>query len=257
MNQDLAPKVNIARVGISNTSTEDVIRIFNEVIEAGKKIRVCVTPANCIVWGHKNERLRNIYNEADLTLCDGVPVLWASKFLGTPVKERITGLDLLPKYIEECYIKEHSFFLLGAKPGVGEALAKKMTGKYPGIKIVGMYSPPFADAFSDAENAKMIQVINAAKPDVLWVSLTAPKQDYWIAEHLHELNVHIAIGVGGAFEVTAGLIKRAPGFMQKMGLEWLFRFLKEPKRLFRRYVVEAPAFLPLVFRQKFSRKPSP
>ena len=111
VNQDLAPKVNIARVGISNTSTKDVIRIFNEVIEAGKKIRVCVTPANCIVWGHKNERLRNIYNEADLTLCDGVPVLWASKFLGTPVKERITGLDLLPKYIEECYKRGHSFFL--------------------------------------------------------------------------------------------------------------------------------------------------
>lgn len=252
MNEALAQKVNIAEVGISNVSMAEVINIFNDCIDNNKKIRVCVTPVNCIIWANKNEDLKNIYNQADLTLCDGVPIRWASKFLGTPLKERITGLDLFPQYIKECYNKGYSFFLLGAREGGGTMLQKQLNEKYPGIKIAGVYSPPYADTFSTEENAKMIKLINDVKPNVLWVSLTAPKQDYWIARNLNDLNVNIAIGVGGAFEVTAGLIKRAPKFMQKLGLEWFFRFIKEPKRLFKRYILEAPAFIPLIIKQKFS-----
>jgi N-acetylglucosaminyldiphosphoundecaprenol N-acetyl-beta-D-mannosaminyltransferase len=107
-----------------------------------------------------------------------------------------------------------------------------------------------ADTFSDAENQKMIDLINNVKPNILWVSLTAPKQDFWIAAHLDQLDVNIAIGIGGAFEVAAGLIQRAPVWMQKAGLEWLFRFLKEPKRLFNRYFREAPLFFPIIIKQK-------
>jgi N-acetylglucosaminyldiphosphoundecaprenol N-acetyl-beta-D-mannosaminyltransferase len=159
-------------------------------------------------------------------------------------------LDLLPEFARIASEKNYSFFLLGAKEGVGQALANSLKRRYPKLDIAGVYSPPFAERFSDEENKKMIEMINILKPNVLWVSLTAPKQDHWIFEHLGRLNVNIAIGVGGAFEVSAGLIKRAPKWMQKSGLEWFYRFLQEPTRLFKRYFVEAPRFIPLIICQK-------
>jgi N-acetylglucosaminyldiphosphoundecaprenol N-acetyl-beta-D-mannosaminyltransferase len=108
--------------------------------------------------------------------------------------------------------------------------------------------------FSEEENQQMIQAINSVKPDILLVSLTAPKQDIWIAENLAKLDTHVAIGIGGAFEVAAGMIKRAPVWMQKAGLEWFYRFMQEPKRMFKRYFVEAPVFIPLIIQQKFSKR---
>jgi N-acetylglucosaminyldiphosphoundecaprenol N-acetyl-beta-D-mannosaminyltransferase len=251
--KNLVPKVNIAGVSISNISLTETIQLFNACIKQEQKIRVCVTPVNCLVWANKSQQLADLYNTADLVLCDGVPVIWASKLLSTPLKGRVTGLDLLPLYIEEAYKKGFSMFFLGAKEGVAAALAEKYRNDCPDIKINGVYAPPYADEFSEQENQKIISLINAAAPDILWVSLTAPKQDYWIQKNLDKINTNIAIGVGGAFEVTAGLIKRAPLWMQKMGLEWLFRFINEPKRLFKRYLVEAPEFIPLIIKQLFKK----
>lgn len=254
MNELTAPKVNIGGIGISNILFADVIHTFNTWINTNQKKRVCLTPVNCVVWANKNKNLRDLYNSADLTLCDGVPIIWASRFLGDKIKERVTGLDLLPRYIEECYKNKYSLFFLGAKPGIADNLKEKYETLYPGIKITGTYSPPFAEKFDKEENEKIIRLINFAKPDILWVSLTAPKQDYWIFEHLEKLQVKIAIGVGGAFEVTAGLIQRAPLYMQKNGLEWLYRFYKEPGRLFNRYFMEAPVFIPIVIKQLLKNK---
>ena len=249
MNELTAKKINIGGIGISNVYFKEVVGIFNKSIDSNTKRRVCVTPVNCIIWANKNSTLKEIYNSADLTLCDGVPVIWASKFLGKKIKERVTGLDLLPVYIEECYKRNYSMFFLGAQEGVAEQLKQKCEELYPGIKIKGIYTPPFAKKFTEEENLKMINLVNETNPDILWVSLSAPKQDYWISEHFDKLNAKIIIGVGGAFEVTAGLIKRAPVFLQKNGLEWFYRFYKEPLRLFKRYFVEAPVFLPIVLKQ--------
>ncbi len=255
MNELSAPKINIAGTGISNIDLQETIQLFDSWIESGLRKRVCVTPVNCVVWAANNATLQELYNTADLTLCDGVPLIWASSFLGNgKLKGRVTGLDLLPQYMAHAAKKGYSQFLLGAKEGVGEILKQSAEEKHPGINITGVYSPPFAEKFSEEENKKMIAMINEASPDILWVSLTAPKQDYWIAEHLHRLNVRIAIGVGGAFEVAAGLIPRAPVWMQRAGLEWLFRLYREPRRLYRRYVIEAPAFFPLIFKQKWKSK---
>lgn len=251
MNQSVAPKINIGGTGISQVSLNETMQLFDQWIKEGQKRRVCVTPVNCVVWAHTNPQLQELYNSADLTLCDGVPLIWASKFLGKGIlKSRVTGLDLLPGYIARCHQQGHSQFFLGAKEGVAEELRKQCEEKFPGIRISGVYSPPFAERFSEEENEKIIRLVNEAKPDILWVSLTAPKQDFWIQEHLHRLDVKVAVGVGGAFEVAAGLIDRAPVFMQKNGLEWLYRFYKEPRRLFRRYFIEAPAFFPIIFKQK-------
>ena len=247
-------KVNILGIQVSSITLPTLLNEFKDTIRLNSKASVCITPVNSILAANKNAVVKNIYNNATYTLCDGVPVLWASKFLGTPIAERITGLDLLPSLLPFCSENNFSLFFLGASPGVGLSLKAKAEQLYPGIQISGVYCPPFAEKFEQAENDKMISLINEAKPDFVLVSLTAPKQDIWIAENLQKLDIKICIGIGGAFEVMAGLAKRAPKWMHGAGLEWLFRLIQEPKRMYRRYLIEAPLFIPLVLRQKFSKK---
>jgi N-acetylglucosaminyldiphosphoundecaprenol N-acetyl-beta-D-mannosaminyltransferase len=247
-------KVHILGTPVSSLTMDELFRDWEAVIKEGKKTQVCITPVNSILAARATARVQEIYQHADYVLCDGVPVKWASKFLGDPIKERITGLDVLPRIFPFALQNDFSIFLLGASPGVAETLQKVMEVKHPGVKIVGTFVPPFRAEFSKEENEEMIEAINAVKPDILLVSLTAPKQDIWIAENLEKLNTHVAIGIGGAFEVAAGMIQRAPLWMQKSGLEWFYRFLQEPKRMFKRYFVEAPVFIPLIIQQKFSKR---
>jgi N-acetylglucosaminyldiphosphoundecaprenol N-acetyl-beta-D-mannosaminyltransferase len=244
------PKHNILGIQISSISMSNLLDDFAGLIRSSSKASVCITPVNSILAARKNAQVLAIYNNASYTLCDGVPVLWASRFLGTPIEQRITGLDLLPALLEFCAANNFSLFFLGASPGVGDALKAKAEQLHQSINIKGVYCPPFAAKFEKAENDKMIAAINAVKPDIVLVSLTAPKQDIWISENLEYLDTKIAIGIGGAFEVTAGLINRAPVWMQKAGLEWFYRFTQEPKRMFKRYFIEAPVFIPLVILQK-------
>lgn len=247
----LRDRVNILDVEVSRYDIQETIQQFSEAIEQGRKLRVSVTPVNCVLWAYRDENLKQIYNSADLATADGVPLIWASRFLGSPIRGRVTGLDLLPEFSGIAAVKGYRFFFLGAAEGVAKQLAERLKRLNPGLEITGTYSPPFTDQFTDEENDKMVAMVNASNADVLWVSLTAPKQDYWIAEHFDRLNVSVAIGVGAAFDVVAGNIKRAPVWMQKAGLEWLFRLLQEPRRLAKRYLVEAPQFLPLIVKQKW------
>jgi N-acetylglucosaminyldiphosphoundecaprenol N-acetyl-beta-D-mannosaminyltransferase len=247
-------KVDILGTPVSSLTMDELFSDWESVIQQGQKSQVCITPVNSILAARATARVQTIYKNADFVLCDGVPVKWASEFLGTPIKERITGLDVLPRIFPFALKNDFSIFLLGASPGVAEKLQAKMEAKHPGVQIVGTFVPPFRVVFSEEENLEMINAINALKPDILLVSLTAPKQDIWIAENLAELNTHLAIGIGGAFEVAAGMIKRAPAWMQKTGLEWFYRFLQEPKRMFKRYFVEAPVFIPLIIQQKISTR---
>jgi len=244
-------KVNILGVQISSITNDDLLATFKQHILHKQKKQVCITPVNSVLAAVKSEQVKTIYNNADYVLCDGMPLKWASSFLNTPIKERITGLDLLPNLVELCSKNDFSIFLLGASPGVGDKLKDIILNQYPQAKIVGVYVPPFMTAFTADENYNMISAVNAASPDVLLVSLTAPKQDIWIANNKDALNATLLVGIGGAFEVMAGLAKRAPKWVQKAGLEWLYRFIQEPKRLFRRYFIEAPLFIPLIIKQKW------
>jgi len=248
LNSDFIP---IITVNISKDNLIDTINKFIDFIKKNQKRRICVIPVNNIIATRRDKNLYKIYNTSDMNLPDGIPLIWASKFLGNPISGRVTGLDLLPQFSKVAAEKGFTFFLLGAKEGVAKKLSEELISKYPALKVLGYYSPPYSDKFSYEENQKIIHMINSLKPNVLWVSLTAPKQDIWIYENFDKLQINIAIGVGGAFEVTAGLIKRAPIWMQKNGLEWFYRFLQEPRRLFKRYFIEAPKFIPLVILQKF------
>lgn len=247
-------RVNILGTEVSRYNLRETIELMSDAIQTQKKLRIAVTPVNCLLWARKNRRLREIYNSAGIVTADGVPVVWASKLLKKPIRGRVTGLDLLPEFAKLAASKNFSFFFLGAAEGVGERLSTSLQEKHPGLKIAGTYSPPFAIQFSREENQRIIEKINRSKADVLWVSLTAPKQDYWIANHFDKLDVSVAIGVGAAFDVVAGNIKRSPKWMQKWGLEWFYRLIQEPKRLSRRYLLEAPFFLPLIIKQAFQKK---
>jgi N-acetylglucosaminyldiphosphoundecaprenol N-acetyl-beta-D-mannosaminyltransferase len=247
-------KVNILGVQISSISNNNLLEAFTQHILHKQKKQICITPVNSVMAAIKSDQVKNIYNNADYVLCDGVPLKWAASFLNTPIAERITGLDLLPNLVALCAKNDFSIFLLGASPGVGDKLKDIILTKYPHARVVGVYVPPFMPVFDAAENKKMVDAVNAASPDVLLVSLTAPKQDIWVANNKDALNATLMVGIGGAFEVMAGLANRAPKWVQKAGLEWLYRFIQEPKRLFRRYFIEAPLFIPLIIKQKWGNR---
>lgn len=250
----MGDRVHILGTKVSRYDLQETVRLMSDAIQNRKKLRMAVTPVNCILWARKNERLREIYNSADIVTADGVPVVWASRMLKEPIRGRVTGLDLLPEFAKEAASKNYSFFFLGASEGVADSLAEALKNRYPDLEIAGTYSPPFAVRFSKEENERIVRMVNRSNADVLWVSLTAPKQDYWIARHFDKLNVSIAIGVGAAFDVVAGNVRRSPAWMQKWGLEWLYRLIQEPRRLARRYLLEAPLFIPLILNQAFQIK---
>jgi N-acetylglucosaminyldiphosphoundecaprenol N-acetyl-beta-D-mannosaminyltransferase len=256
------PKVNILGTHINSIRNKELLEAFEQLILNWRSnpsiitgtTQVCITPTNSILAALKQPKVQAIFNAAEWVICDGVPVKWAADFLGTPIVERITGLDLLPDLIQLSHQKNFSVFLLGASPGVGEQLKNKIEAEYPNCMVKGIYVPPFMPVFTEEENQKILEAVNQSGADILLVSLTAPKQDIWIAEHKHLLQVPLSIGIGGAFEVMAGLVPRAPKWMHAAGLEWLYRLIQEPKRMYRRYLIEAPLFIPLIIRQKFSKK---
>ena len=243
----------IGGVQFNNLNREQLMNAVHEQVDSGKKCQVCFVPTNSIIAAHQQPDVKAVYNKADFVICDGVPIRWASKFLGTPLQERITGFDFLPLFVEACQQKKYSVYFLGAAPGVAEKLFLRYSILYPKLRTSGYYCPPMAKTFSKEENEKMVKMINHSGADVLFVSLTAPKQDIWIQEHLEYLNVKVAMGVGAAFNSELGYIKRAPQWMQSAGLEWFYRFLQEPSRLFKRYFIEAPLFIPLVLKQYFKQ----
>jgi N-acetylglucosaminyldiphosphoundecaprenol N-acetyl-beta-D-mannosaminyltransferase len=246
-------KRDILGIGFSNLSAAELFTHLDDGIGRGERRQLCFVPTNSILAARKNEAVMRAYQQADVVMCDGVPVYWASKFLSRPLKQRYTGFDFFPQFIAHAADKGYRIFLMGAKPGVADDLQKMYKAKFPAIKIKGVYSPPFAKEFSVDENNAMINMINESGTDVLFVSLTAPKQDLWIHQHLPQLNVKLAIGIGAAFDAENGKIKRAPLLMQQMGLEWFYRFLQEPRRLFKRYFLEAPVFILVVIKEKFKR----
>lgn len=185
-------------------------------------------------------------NSAALAVPDGVPVLWAARLLGTPLLDRVTGVDIVEHGAALAAEQGYRIYLLGAEPGVAEAAAAELRHRYPTLTIAGCYSPPVGP-FSAEEEAAMIERIRAARPEMLFVAFGAPRQDVWINRHLETLDVPVCVGVGGTFNFLAGRVPRAPAWMQRHGLEWAYRLSREPRRLWRRYLIEdLPVFLRIV-----------
>jgi N-acetylglucosaminyldiphosphoundecaprenol N-acetyl-beta-D-mannosaminyltransferase len=242
-------KVNLFGINLSNLYTHELEAIIHTTIKNKDKKHFSFTAVNALIDARKNNLLP-LYNKIDYVLADGKPLVWASKFLGTPIVERLTGLDFTPNILEIAHKHNYSVYFFGASPGIASKLEAFAKLKYPNFNSAGFYTPPFKPYFTQEDSVCFINEINQSKPDILLVSLTAPKQDIWVQENIHLLNTKVIMSVGGAFEVTAGIKSRSPKFMQKNGLEWFYRFLQDPKRLFKRYFIQAPLFFPLVIDQK-------
>ncbi|MFL6544337.1 MAG: WecB/TagA/CpsF family glycosyltransferase [Candidatus Udaeobacter sp.] len=206
---------------------------IEKMIASGRAHYVVTANVDFLVQARQDMELRRILIEADLALCDGTPLLWASRWLGNPLPERVAGADLVPRLIEIAALKEYRLFFLGGKPEVTAQAVGNLERQYPGLRVTG-YSPPFRPLL-EMPNADILRRIREAKPDVLLVSFGCPKAEKWMAMHYQSLGVPVVIGVGGTIDFLAGNLKRAPVWMQQSGVEWLFRLFQEPRRLARRY----------------------
>lgn len=243
-------KVDISGVSIDNISFGEAIEIIELLIKRGKGSYIVTPNVDHIVKLQKDIEFKQIYEEATLVLADGTPILWTAKLLGTPIKEKISGSDLFPKLCEIAAVKGYRLFFLGGREGAALKSAEILKYKYPNIQIVGVYSPPFGFENDKQENEKIAKMIKNRKPDILFVGLGAPKQEKWIYKNKDEYQAPVSIGIGVSFEFMSGMLKRAPKWMQYSGLEWFWRFVMEPKRLWKRYLVDDLRFFLIVIKQR-------
>jgi len=245
--------VKICGIDIHNVSMEEAVDIIDGFIKE-RGVHYVVTPnTDHIVKLKRDPEFKEIYEKASLILADGMPILWAAKFLGAPLQEKVSGSDLFPRLCEASARKGYKLFFLGGRPGAALKAAEVLGKRYPGIKIIGIYSPPHGFEKDAEEDKKILTLIRTAGPDILFVGLGAPKQEKWISAHYQELNVPVSIGVGVSFEFVSGMVRRAPLWMQKSGLEWLWRLMIEPARLWKRYLVDDMEFFWFVLKQKCSK----
>jgi N-acetylglucosaminyldiphosphoundecaprenol N-acetyl-beta-D-mannosaminyltransferase len=204
--------------------------------------QVIVTGFHGLLEAHKSLRIRSILNEAELWVPDGIAPIWLSRMRGHRNTVRAPGAEIMLEFLRRAAQRNLSSFFYGDTEQTLAALCESVARNYPGHRIAGSYSPPFRP-LTPSEDAAILDRINAARPDVLWVALGMPKQDIWIHDRLKKLNIPAAIGVGAAFAFVAGTVPRCPEWMGRAGFEWVFRFLKEPKKLWRRDLLDGPQFL--------------
>ena len=216
---------------------ECLSEIENFIADGGKHYVVPVN-TDVIIKIEQNEYLRKIVDGADLVLVDGKPLIWIAKKHKIPVTVKISGSDLVPLLCERAAKKNFSIFILGGKEGVAEKAKENLEKKYEGIKIVGTYCPPIGFEKANVLVNKINEIINTVCPDILLTCLGCPKQEKFIYENIEKYNAKVSICCGATVDFLAGNVKRAPKWMSNCGLEWLYRFFREPKRLFRRYFVD-------------------
>jgi N-acetylglucosaminyldiphosphoundecaprenol N-acetyl-beta-D-mannosaminyltransferase len=241
-------------VEIDNLSLQEVKHKIIEMINTGEKGYIVTPNASHVVLLQKDKEFKKAYENASLVLADGMPIIWVSRILGQPLKEKISGSDIFPLLCRVASQKDYKVFLLGAGPGIAKKASEALIKEFPNLKIVGTYSPLYNFQTNIEENKKINKIVNVAAPDILFVGLGAPKQEKWIYYNLNMLNIKIAIGVGAAFDFIAGAVKRAPKWMQKIGLEWFFRLIQEPKRMWRRYLIGNSIFIWLAIKEVFKDK---
>lgn len=231
--RSIAP-VSILGIPFDHLTMPKAIEAIEQMIASRRPNYVATANVDFLVQSLEDAELRRILVEADLVLCDGTPLLWVSRWLGNPLPERVAGADLVPELLAVAADKGYRIFFLGGKPEVAAKAVQRLRSKYPGIEIVGHYSPPFAP-LEKMDHEDIGRRIREAQPDLLLVSFGCPKAEKWIALNYQSLGVPVSMGVGATIDFLAGEVKRAPVWMQKSGTEWLFRFLQEPSRLGPRY----------------------
>jgi len=243
---EVTEHIDLLNVRIDRVDFAAAMERVRQAIDVRRPQQIVTVNVDFVKLACADSEYRRLINTADLNVADGMPLLWAARLIGAPLPERITGTDLVLGCARMAAERGYRLFLLGAAPGVADQAAAELQRRFPGLTICGVYAPPFRPWATD-DDRTIVERVQAARPDVLFVAFGAPRQDVWIREHMAELNVPVSVGVGGTFNFLAGTIRRAPRWMQDSGLEWLYRVVQEPGRLWKRYLLEdLPVFLQLL-----------
>lgn len=235
---------------VNNVTMDETLNEIENMILNNKKSYIVAINVDVVMKIETDSYLKEITDNADMVLLDGKPLIWISKLKKQPIKEKISGSDLVPKVCGLAANKKYSIFIIGGKDGIADKAKEKLEQQYSNINIVGTYAPPIGFEKDEKELEKINNMISEAKPDILIVCFGCPKQEKWIYENINKYDAKVSICAGATVDFLAGNVKRAPKWMSNCGLEWFYRFLQEPKRLFKRYFIDDVKIIKLIFKYK-------
>lgn len=230
---------------VDNLTMEETLQTVEGFIKSGRPHQHVVVNVDKLVKASRDPELRRIINECALINVDGMPVVWASRLIGKPLKERVAGVDLFEALMRRSAEKGWRVFLLGAREDVVSGVKQIYEQKYPGLTFAGYRN----GYWKPEEEAGVVEQVKAAQADLLFVAISSPKKEHFLGRYQADMKIPFAMGVGGTFDVAVGKVKRAPVWMQKVGLEWFYRFLQEPRRMFKRYFIDDMAFFLLLAKE--------
>lgn len=243
------PRIEMMGCQMDNLTMEETLQAIEGFVQTGMPHQHVVVNVDKVVKANRDPELRRIINECALISVDGMPVVWASRLLGKPIKERVAGVDLFESLMRRSAEKGWRVYLLGAREEVVCGVKVIYEAKYPGLVVAGYRN----GYWKPEEEADVVAQITEAKADLLFVAISSPKKEHFLGQYQAQMKVPFAMGVGGTFDVAVGRVKRAPVWMQNDGLEWFYRFLQEPRRMFRRYFVDDLAFFWLLIKEATRR----
>lgn len=241
-------RANVLGVGVHALNMELALRAVADALARRQKGYVCVTGVHGVMEAQRDPQFRAILNRAFLNTPDGMPTVWVGRAQGFRRMDRVYGPDLMQAVCQFTRQTHYTHFLYGGAAGVAETLKNRLEAKFPGIRIVGTFTPPFTP-LTEEEELELVRIVNGLRPDIVWVGLSTPKQEKFMAAHLDKFDTTLMFGVGAAFDFLAGRVPQAPRWMQRAGLEWFFRLCCEPRRLWRRYLRNNPVFAFCIFCQ--------
>jgi N-acetylglucosaminyldiphosphoundecaprenol N-acetyl-beta-D-mannosaminyltransferase len=250
VSQRLVPRVDVLGVGISVVSMQTAVREVVRWIEHRERQYVCVTGVHGVMESQRDPELLRIHNESGMTLPDGMPMVWAGRFAGARQMSRVYGPEFMLAVLKLASERGWKSYFYGGAPGTPELVGRRLRGLFPGLRVAGTYSPPYRP-LTDQEEVEVVDRISSSGVELVWVGLSTPKQERWIAAHVDRLPPPVVlVGVGAAFDLHAGLRRDAPRWMGPLGVHWLYRIAQEPRRLAWRYVVNNPRFAASIVRRR-------
>lgn len=245
----MSARITMMGCQVDNLTMEETLHTIDGFIRSGRPHQHVVVNVDKLVKAAQDPELRRIINECALINVDGMPVVWASRLLGKPLKERVAGVDLFEALMQRASRTGWRVFLLGAREEVVSEVKRQYEIKYPGLTVCGYRN----GYWQPEDEAEVVEQIRAARADLLFVAISSPKKEQFLGQYQARMEIPFAMGVGGTFDVAVGRVKRAPLWMQRAGLEWFYRFLQEPRRMFRRYFIEDMAFVWLFLKEAARR----
>ncbi|EPY2289500.1 WecB/TagA/CpsF family glycosyltransferase [Clostridium sporogenes] len=235
---------------VAALTMEETIQEIECYIKERKPVQHVVINAGKVVLMENNEELKTVIQKCPLINADGQSIVWASKILAKPLPERVTGIDLMENLVCLSNEKGYRIYFFGAKEHIVKKVIEKYKDKYPNLQIAGYRN----GYFSEKDNKDIVEDMKKSKADILFVAFSSPKKEFWLYNNMDKIDIPFCMGVGGSFDVVAGKTKRSPKWMQKIGLEWFYRFMQEPRRMWKRYLVGNFKFIKIVIEEKMKRK---